>query len=80
MPDIRDGLKVVIEGSGMKKKAVAQRMGLTDQQLTDIFYKRRKLDANELVEACKVLNVRPDVIFAASDVPEYDRVKENKAG
>jgi len=66
MLDMRDGLKVVIERSGMKQSAIAGRVNMTDQQLSDIVNKRRRLDANELVDLCRCLNIMTDDVFAAA--------------
>lgn len=66
MFDVRDGLKVCIERSGMKKVAIAEKIGLTDQQLCDIINKRRKLDANELLNICFEISVTPNEVFVAS--------------
>lgn len=44
----------------MKHIAVAQRVGLTGQQLTDIIAKRRKLEANELIGICQAINITPN--------------------
>ena len=59
MIDVRDGLKIVINKSGMKQIAIAERANMKDQQLCDIVNKRRKLDANELFTLCKILGVSP---------------------
>lgn len=48
MRDARDGLVVEIRDRGYKHSAIAIKSGLTEQQLSDILNKRRKLDANEM--------------------------------
>ena len=55
MIDARDGLATLISESGYYQKYIAHQVGLTEQQLTDILKKRRKLDANEMFAFCQVL-------------------------
>lgn len=64
--DARDGIRRAIRDSGMKQIVVAERAGLTEQQLCDIVKKRRKMDANELLAICSVLGVTPNDVFEDS--------------
>ena len=48
MRDARDGVADVIKNRGFKQAVVASKSGLTEQQLSDIICKRRRLDANEI--------------------------------
>lgn len=66
MIDVRDGVKRAIEASGMKSNYVARRMNWSEQQLSDMVNKRRKLDANELFEICNILGKTPTEIFSLS--------------
>lgn len=61
--DARDGVRWLIQQSGMKQRAVAEKAGLTEQQMCDILNRRRKLDANELFAICKAVGVTPDAVF-----------------
>lgn len=63
MVDARDGLAAAIAESGYYQKYIAAQVGLTEQQLTDIIKKRRKLDANEMFAICKVLGVTPNDLY-----------------
>ena len=78
MIDIRDGLKVVIDRSGLKQMAVAKKANMTKQQLSDIVNKRRRMDANELVTICQAINVTPNDVIAASS--DYEEVEAAGAG
>lgn len=60
MVDVREGLAREISSRGLKLNFVAERAGLTAQQLTDITKKRRKLDANEMFALCEVIGVTPE--------------------
>ena len=74
MVDVRDYIEPSIQRSGMKKKAVASKAGITDQQLSDIIAKRRRLDANEFVNICFAIHMKPnDVLVLGIDPdPTYD--------
>lgn len=63
MQDIRDALKPAIKNSGLKHISVAQKMGLNEQQLSDIINKRRKLDANEMIAFCKIVGITPNELY-----------------
>ena len=60
MSDVRDYLDPAIKKSGIKKYIVAERAGLTQQQLCDIIAKRRKLDSNELMSICEAIGMSPN--------------------
>lgn len=57
--DIRDSLKEFIDANGYKKAAIAAAAGLSNAQLSDIFGKRRKLDANEFLLICDFMRATP---------------------
>lgn len=63
MIDARDGLAAVIAESGYYQKYIAHQVGLTEQQLTDILKKRRRLDSNEMIALCQVLGVTPNDLY-----------------
>jgi len=64
--DVRDCLEPAIKSSGMKKLVVAERAGLTQQQLCDIVGKRRKLDSNELMSICEAIGMTPNELVGYS--------------
>lgn len=64
MADARDVVRRVIRRSGMKQVAVAERAGMTKQQLSDVVNKRRRLEADELFSICEALGITPNDIFA----------------
>ena len=63
MRDARDGIADIIKTRGFKQGAIAVMAGLTEQQLSDIVNKRRKLDANEMFSICQAMNIMPDTLF-----------------
>ncbi len=63
MRDVRDVLAETIEERFIKQALLADKAGLTKQQLLDIICKRRKLDANEMFALCKAMRVTPNDLF-----------------
>lgn len=63
MIDARDGIQRAIQNSGLNQIIVAQRAGLSEQQLCDIVNKRRKLDVNEMFAICEVVGTTPNALF-----------------
>lgn len=66
MIDVRDVLAKELENGCFKQFLVAEKAGLTGQQLSDILKKRRKLDANEMLRICTVTGILPEVLFEAA--------------
>lgn len=74
MIDIRDYIEPAIAKSGMKKNAIADRAGLSAQQLSDIIAKRRRLDANEFVNICKSMNITPNDVLTLIVSPDLKQL------
>ena len=66
MRDVRDGLRLAIEQSGLKNNFIAEKSGLSCQQLCDILNKRRKMEANEMFAICRTLGTTPDALYVKS--------------
>ena len=80
MIDARDGLATLISESGYYQKYIAHQVGLTEQQLTDILKKRRKLDANEMFAFCQVLGVTPNDLYRVKKKERQSQLKGGEAG
>lgn len=63
MLDARDVIYLAIKDSGIKQNVVAERAGMTQQQLNDTVHKRRKLGANEMFAICNVIGLSPNDVF-----------------
>ena len=63
MRDARDGIAFEIRSRGFKQAAIASKAGLTEQQLSDIVNKRRKMDANEMFSLCRAMGTDPNALF-----------------
>lgn len=66
MRDARDGIAFELKSRGFKQSAIAGKAGLTEQQLSDIINKRRKMDANEMFLLCRAMGIAPNVLFEIS--------------
>lgn len=61
--DVRECLRPAIDRKGYRYQYVAKETGLSDQQLSDIMNKRRRLEANEFVRICEVIEMSPDEVL-----------------
>lgn len=61
--DVRDLVSSALKRDGYKQCAIAAKVGMTPQRLSDTLRKRRKLDANEFVSLCAAMNTTPDVVL-----------------
>lgn len=59
-PDIRDQIFSIIHDRAYKQATIAQRSGLTPDQLCAVLKHRRKLDANEFLAVCAALDMSPE--------------------
>lgn len=64
MQDIRDCLRIIIEESGFKQMAIAKKADISEAKLSAILNKRRRLDANELINICIAINRTPEEVFS----------------
>lgn len=72
--DVRDALAREIKDKCFKQSALAVKVGLSEQQLSDIVNKRRKMDANEMFELCRAMGLTPnDLFFARAEPPGHER-------
>lgn len=60
MSDVRDNITRIIQDRAYKQSAIAQRAGLTPDQLCATLKHRRKLDANEFLAVCAALDMSPE--------------------
>nr|DAS14624.1 MAG TPA: helix-turn-helix domain protein [Caudoviricetes sp.] len=57
--DIRDNLKELIKDKGLIQASIAKRINLSPSTLSMILNKTRRLDANELFDICRALEITP---------------------
>lgn len=62
-PVIRNIEKIMLE-KGLKKKAVAQKAGLTPQQFSDMLNGRRVIKHSDIAFICDALEVTPNDIYS----------------
>lgn len=53
----------IIYKKGLKKSAVANRMGITPQQFSDMLNGRRTLKATDVIPICKALDITPNELY-----------------
>lgn len=53
-------IKAYIDERGLKQKKIAELANLSEQQLSDIFCGRRKIEAMEYFRICRALGVNVD--------------------
>ena len=58
--DIRDSLKLYLDAHDVVQAQLAAAAGMTRQKLNAALNKQRKLDANELLRICDVLEISAD--------------------
>ena len=58
--DIRDSLKLYLDAHDVVQAQLAAAAGMTRQKLNAALHKQRKLDANELMRICDVLEISAD--------------------
>lgn len=63
MRDVRDVLAEAIQERCFKQAALAGKAQLTEQQLSDILKKRRKLESNEMFALCVAMQMTPNDLF-----------------
>ena len=67
--DVRDVLAETIKERCIKQTLLANKAGLTKQQLSDIIRKIRKLDANEMFALCVAMQMTPNDLFEKAQQP-----------
>lgn len=64
--DVRDTIGRFIREKGVKQSIISAKAGMTEQQLSDVVRKRRKLEANEMFALCDALGINPNEIYLQS--------------
>ena len=54
--------KVIFE-KGLKKQVVAEQIGLTPQQFSDLLNDRRQLKSSDILPICKALGISPNELY-----------------
>lgn len=58
-----DNVKLLIKTSGLKQKVVAEKAGMTEQQLCDLLNGRKTFTSDYVCPLANALNVTPNVLF-----------------
>ena len=60
---IISNIECIIAEKGIKKRNVAEKIGLTAQQFSDMLRGRRTIKAADVILLCDALNVEPNELF-----------------
>lgn len=58
-----NNLKTLIATSGLKNKAIAESIGLSDKQFSDLLNGRRVIKEKDIPLICKALKTDPNTLF-----------------
>ena len=61
--DMRDTIRETIVERGYKQGVIARRVQLTPAKLSATLNKKRKLEGNELINLCEVLEIDPRIFM-----------------
>lgn len=64
---VPEAMSLVIAESGLKQYVIAERMGLSSQQLTDMLANRRIIKARDIERFCSALKISPNRLFKSAD-------------
>lgn len=61
--DVRESLKLYLDAHDVVQAQLAKEAGMTRQKLNAVLHKQRKLDANEFMKICDVLEISADDLW-----------------
>ncbi len=60
---VNERLKKYVEEKGMKQRALAEKTGFSDNQVSQTLNGKRSISADELEVYCNALNISPNDIY-----------------
>ncbi len=72
--DVRENIKKIISEKGFLQKAVAERMGLTSNQFSNMIKGRKLIKYTDIMPLCNALGVSPNELFG------YEEPESAKTG
>lgn len=60
---VHERVRAAVEKSGLKQKAIAERIGVSEQTLSAMLSGRRKIDVDEFFKLCLVLGLAPNELY-----------------
>lgn len=70
MTEFIKALKGIINEKGLKQKAIANRIGWSERQFSDMMCGRRKISPKDIGKICLALNVEPNDLIIISSANE----------
>ena len=69
--EVLQNIKNIIKDKGYKKKAIAAKMGYTENQFSDLLNGRRIVRLDDIILLCDLLEVQPNEIIKKSAPREF---------
>ncbi len=63
MQAVIDNVKTLIRAKGLKQKFVAEKMGISPQEFSNILTGRKKFETEHVVPICNALNITANDLF-----------------
>ncbi len=63
MQAVIDNVKTLIRAKGLKQKFVAEKMGISPQEFSNILTGRKKFETEHFVPICNALNITANDLF-----------------
>ncbi len=76
--DVRDNIKKIIVEKGFLQKAVAERMGLTSSQFSNMIKGRKLIKHTDIMPICLALGVSPNELFGYEEPNRRNRRKQRR--
>lgn len=70
MAEFIKALKGIINEKGLKQKAIANRIGWSERQFSDMMCGRRNISPEDISKICLALNVEPNDLISISSANE----------
>lgn len=64
---VYERVAAIIERSGIKQKAIAERIGVSEQTFSAMVSGRRKISAEEFYGICLAVNIEPNVMYGFNE-------------
>lgn len=67
MNTVNDNLKSIIKSNGLKQKYVAEKIGFTPQNFSNMLNGRKRFEIENVINICNTLGITPNELFGFND-------------
>lgn len=60
---VNERIRAAVVDSGMKQRAIAERIGVSENVFSQMLYGNRKISVDEFFQLCQVLQKTPDELY-----------------